>query len=60
MWYQKLIQIFKLRDLRNKILFVLAVFVVFRIMANTPIPGINAENLRDFFNQFQIFIFNLF
>lgn len=59
--FQKLIQIFKIRDLRNKILFVLGVFVIFRIMANIPIPGINLENLRNFFGQFQIFgLLNLF
>ncbi|MEK9135295.1 MAG: preprotein translocase subunit SecY [Patescibacteria group bacterium] len=52
--FQKITQIFKLKDLRNKILFVLAVFVIFRIMANIPVPGINAENLKNFFNQFQM------
>ncbi|MBI2038419.1 MAG: preprotein translocase subunit SecY [Candidatus Nealsonbacteria bacterium] len=52
--FQKIIQIFKLKDLRNKILFVLAIFAVFRIMANLPISGINAENLKNFFGQFQM------
>lgn len=57
----KLFQIFKLKDLRNKILFILGIFVVFRIMANIPMPGINAENLRNFFNQFQMFgLLNVF
>jgi len=61
MWYQRIIQIFKIKDLRNKILFVLAIFVIFRIMANLPIPGINAENLKNFFNQFQMFgLLNIF
>jgi len=61
MWYQKIIQILKIRDLRNKILFVLGIFVVFRIMANIPIPGVNAENLRNFFGQFQMFgLLNIF
>lgn len=61
MWYQKIIQIFKIRDLRNKILFVLGIFVVFRIMANIPIPGVDAQNLRNFFNQFQMFgLLNIF
>ena len=60
-WLQTLIQIFKIRDLRNKILFVLGVFAIFRIMANIPIPGIDAENLRNFFNQFQMFgLLNMF
>ncbi len=61
MWYHKVIQIFKIRELRNKILFVLAIFAIFRLMANIPMPGINAENLRNFFGQFQIFgLVNLF
>lgn len=61
MWYQKVVQIFKIPDLRNKILFVLGIFFVFRIMANIPTPGINAENLKSFFGQFQIFgLLNLF
>jgi preprotein translocase subunit SecY len=61
MWYQKVIQIFKIKDLRNKILFVLAIFVIFRIMANIPLPGIDIESLKKFFSQFQIFgLINLF
>lgn len=61
MAFQKLIQIFKIRDLRNKILFVLLIFTVFRIMANIPIPGIDAERLKAFFEQFQVFgLFNVF
>ncbi|MFC1663814.1 preprotein translocase subunit SecY [Patescibacteria group bacterium] len=60
-WLTKIIQIFKIKDLRNKILFVLGVFVVFRVMANIPIPGIDVENLRNFFEQFQMFgLLNLF
>ena len=60
-WYHRIIQIFKIKDLRNKILFVLGIFVVFRVMANIPIPGINAENMREFFNQFQMFgLLNIF
>ena len=52
--FQKIIQIFKLKDLRNKILFIFAIFAAFRIMANIPMPGINAANLKDFFGQFQM------
>lgn len=60
-WLNKVVQIFKIRDLRNKILFVLGVFVIFRIMANIPIPGIDIENLRDFFGRFQMFgLLNIF
>lgn len=57
----KIIQIFKIKELRNKILFVLGVFAVFRLMANIPIPGIDASNLKSFFDQFQVFgLLNVF
>ncbi|PIP22677.1 MAG: preprotein translocase subunit SecY [Candidatus Nealsonbacteria bacterium CG_4_8_14_3_um_filter_39_7] len=61
MLFQKIAQIFKLKDLRNKIIFILAVFALFRLMANIPVPGVNAENLKNFFDQFQMFgLMNLF
>ena len=60
-WLNRVIQIFKIHDLRNKILFVLGIFVVFRLMANIPMPGIDIENLKSFFEQFQIFgLLNVF
>jgi len=58
---QKILQIFKLSELRNKILFVLGVFVIFRLMANIPIPGIDASRLQAFFAQNELFgLLNLF
>jgi len=60
-WLNKVIQIFKIRDLRNKILFILGILVIFRVMANIPIPGINIENLRGLFDQFQMLgLLNIF
>ncbi len=61
MWTDKIIQIFKIKDLRSKILFVLGVFAIFRIMANIPMPGIDAGKMREFFEGNQIFgLLNLF
>lgn len=61
MLLNKFIQIFKIKDLRNKILFVLGIFVIFRIMANIPIPGIDIENLKNFFAGNQMLgLMNLF
>ncbi len=58
---QKLFQIFRLAELRNKILFVLGVFGIFRLMANVPIPGIDASRLQEFFEGNQLFgLLNLF
>src|SRR3989338_9219012 len=60
-WLNKITQVFKIPDLRKKILFVLGVFAVFRLMANIPMPGIEAENLKSFFDQFQMFgLLNIF
>src|SRR3990167_4634212 len=58
---EKLLRLFKLKDLRNKILFVLGVFAIFRLMANVPIPGIDASRLQAFFEGNQLFgLLNLF
>lgn len=55
MWYQTIAQTFKIKDLRSKILFVICMFVIYRLMCNTPIPGIDSVSLKNFFNNFQIF-----
>jgi preprotein translocase subunit SecY len=58
---KKFLQAIKIGDLRNKLLFVLGVFVVFRLMANIPIPGIDASRLQAFFAQNELFgLLNLF
>ena len=55
--FEKISQIFKIKDLRNKILFVLGIFIIFRLMANIPMPGIDAERMASFFQEFEIFRF---
>ncbi|MFA6215014.1 MAG: preprotein translocase subunit SecY [Patescibacteria group bacterium] len=54
MWWKKLVQIWKIKDLRNSILFVAAMLVIFRIAGHIPIPGINTQALKDFFNANQL------
>jgi len=51
---EKIVHIWKLRDLRKNILYVLLMLVIFRFAAHIPVPGIDREALRDFFagNQF--------
>jgi len=57
----KVIQIFKIKDLRKKIMFVLMILVIFRIAANIPIPGIDVERLQQFFASNQLFgLLNIF
>jgi len=58
---EKIIQIWKARDLRKNILFVLAMLVVFRLAAHIPVPGVNAEALKDVFANNQILgLMNIF
>jgi len=60
-WLIKLTQIFRAPDLRNKIFFVLGVFVIFRLMANIPTPGFDASTLKQFFEGNQLLgLMNLF
>lgn len=55
------LQIFKVKDLRMKILKVLVLLVAFRLLAAIPIPGIDASRLQQFFNSNQLFGFlNIF
>ncbi|MCK5415963.1 preprotein translocase subunit SecY [Candidatus Parcubacteria bacterium] len=55
MVFDKIFQIWRVRELRNSILFVLAMLVVFRFAANIPIPGVNREALANFFSNYQVF-----
>ncbi|MBU2028861.1 preprotein translocase subunit SecY [Patescibacteria group bacterium] len=60
MW-EKVTQIFKIRELRNKIFFILALLIVFRLAANIPVPGVDQTQLRNFFEGNQLFgLLNLF
>ena len=54
---------FRIPDLRNRVLFTLALLGVYRIGAHIPTPGINVDVLQQIFNQAQgsvLGIFDLF
>ena len=54
---------FRIPDLRNRVLFTIALLGVYRIGAHIPTPGINADVLNQIFNQAQgsvLGIFDLF
>lgn len=54
-------QIWSARDLRNKILIVLLLLVIYRIAAHIPLPGVNLQNLNHFFQNNQALgLLNLF
>jgi preprotein translocase subunit SecY len=42
---------FRIRDLRNKILFTLAIFAVYRLGASVPVPGVDLDAVKDFADQ---------
>ena len=51
---QALIDAFSLPDLRKKLLFTLAMLVVFRFVAHVPLPGVDLAALRDLFANNQL------
>ncbi|MBI4114785.1 MAG: preprotein translocase subunit SecY [Candidatus Niyogibacteria bacterium] len=60
-WIQKLKLILKDPDLRNKILFILFILLLFRVGAAIPIPGVDHARLQEFFAGNQFFgLLNLF
>ena len=46
---QAMIDAFRLPDLRRRILFTFAMLVVFRFVAHVPLPGVDPDRLREFF-----------
>lgn len=52
---QAMKDMFMLPDLRRKLLFTLAILVVFRFVAHVPLPGIDVDALRQLFEQNQLF-----
>jgi len=50
----KLKQIWLSHDIRNDILFVLMVFIIFRVLAHIPVPGVDTTGLQAFFGSNQI------
>lgn len=60
MW-NNIAQVWKTKDIRNKLLFVLGLLVAFRLIAHIPVPGVNALNLRNFLDSNQVLgLLNIF
>ena len=57
----RLAQLWKVRDLRNRIIIVALLLVATRILAHIPIPGIELTNLRSLLNSNQLLgLFDIF
>ena len=46
-----LMNVFRIPDLRNKVLFTLGMLIVYRIGFWIPVPGISQQALHDFIQQ---------
>ena len=49
--FEKIANIFKIPDLRKRVLFTLGLLAVYRLGAHVPTPGVNADLLQQFFAQ---------
>lgn len=52
--FEKIQRIWRTKDLRNSVLFVISMLIIFRIAAHIPIPGVDTNNLRLFLEGNQI------
>lgn len=60
MW-EKLAQAWKIKEVRNSLIFVFLMMVMFRFLANIPLPGVDVLALRSFFESNQVLgLLNLF
>ena len=48
--FEKIANIFRIEDLRKRVLFTLGLLAVYRLGAHIPTPGIDAKQLAQFFN----------
>jgi preprotein translocase subunit SecY len=49
--FEKLANVFRIPDLRRRILFTLGLLAVYRLGGHIPTPGVNADKLQQFFEQ---------
>lgn len=53
-YLQTVLNVFKVKELRKKILFTAAIFLVFRIFAFVPVPGVDIVSLKKLFAESQL------
>ena len=49
--FEKFANIFRIPDLRKRVLFTLGMLAVYRLGAHIPTPGVNTKVLAQFFDQ---------
>lgn len=53
--FESLTKIFTLKDLRKRVLYAIALLLLFRVLAHIPLPGVDILKLKQFFSNNQIF-----
>ena len=56
---EKIEQVWNIKEIRNNILFVIAMLVVFRLASHVPVPGVNVANLKSYLAGNQILGFTI-
>lgn len=51
---QVISKIFKVKELRNKLIFTAFIFLIFRLFAHVPVPGVDILSLKRLFSQNQL------
>jgi preprotein translocase subunit SecY len=59
-FFEAVANVFRVPDLRNRVLFTLGLLAIYRIGAHIPTPGIDAHKLEQFFQQNQGTLFSFF
>jgi preprotein translocase subunit SecY len=53
--FESLLNAFRAPDIRRRILYVLAILIVFRFLAHVPVPGVDRTQLAEFFQSSALF-----
>src|SRR3990170_2491076 len=53
-YFKAIVKIFEIRDLRKRILFTFFIFLIFRIFAHIPVPGVDIASLKRLFAESQL------
>ena len=53
--FESLLNAFRAPDIRRRILYVLGILIVFRLLAHVPVPGVDQQQLAEFFQNNALF-----
>ncbi len=59
-FFEAIANVFRIPDLRKRVLFTLALLAVYRVGGHIPTPGVNGNALNDFFNRNAGSVFGMF